>query len=264
MPKTPNATIEGTILDDLIALGYTDPDGDMVTNGPEDIFAFAGNDYVEAGGGNDRIWGGTGDDTIRGQSGNDKIYGEDGNDELRGGSGNDYVRGGKGNDLMFGGGNNDKLIGDKGNDTLYGGSGADSLYGNKGNNELYGEGGADYISTGDQTSLADGGAGNDTFEVRMHKGGDHTVTGGTGADEFKFVAAGRTAVSDVTITDFELGIDSFTVDGVADSTYLGIVGPGAVTSTGGGADTLLTLTTGDTVLFEGITEAAFEAEYFGA
>ncbi len=264
MPKIPNSVIEGTILDDLIALGYTDPDGDMVTNGPEDIFAFAGNDYVEAGGGNDRIWGGTGNDTIRGQGGDDRIYGEDGNDELRGGSGNDYVRGGKGNDLMFGGGNNDKLIGDQGNDTIYGGSGADRIYGNKGNNELYGEGGADLINTGDQTSLVDGGAGNDTIEVRMHKGGDHTLTGGTGADEFLFIAAGKVAVSDVTITDFELGIDSFKIDGVADTTYLGIIGPGAVTSAGGGADTLLTLTTGDTILFEGITEAAFEAEYFGA
>jgi hypothetical protein len=32
---------------------------------------------------------------------------------------------------------------------------------------------------------------------------------------------------------------------------------------GGGANTLPTLTTGDTITFEGITEAAFEAEFFG-
>lgn len=261
MGKNPNPSIQGTILDDLIALGYTDSEGDVVSNGPEDIFALDGNDYVESGGGNDRIWGGEGDDTIRGQAGNDKIYGENGDDELRGGSGNDQIRGGDGNDEIHGGGNNDILQGDRGNDTIYGGSGADRIYGNKGNNELYGEGGADYISTGDQTSIADGGAGNDTFSVRMKKGGDHVLTGGPNADDFQFIQAGSVAVSDVTITDFDLGVDNFSIEGVDDSVYLGIVGAGAVKSAGGGADTLLTLTTGDTILFEGVTEADFEAHY---
>lgn len=261
MGKTPRISIEGTILSDLIALGYTDGDGDVVTNDGVDIFALDGDDIVSAGSGADRVWGGIGDDTLFGGTGNDSLYGEDGNDEIHGGGARDKVKGGDGNDLIFGDAGRDTLQGDQGDDTIHGGDGNDLIYGNKGNNELFGEAGKDFISTGDQTSIVDGGADNDTIEVRTKKGGDHTLTGGTGADEFKFIQTGSTAVSDVTITDYELGIDNFTIEGVADSTYLSIVGPGAVTSASGGADTLLTLTTGDTILFEGISEVVFEAYY---
>ncbi len=261
MGSTPYPSIEGTILDDLIALGYVDGDGDVVTNGPEDIYGFDGNDIIDSAGGTDRVWGGNGNDTIYGGGGRDQLFGEDGDDEMHGGSGADRMKGGWGNDLMFGDGGNDIIQGDKGNDTIHGGNGNDKIYGNKGNNELYGEAGNDFISTGDQTSIVDGGSDNDTIEVRMKKGGDHTLTGGTGDDEFKFIQSGTVAISDVTITDFELGTDEFTIEGVSDSTYLSLVGAGAVTSTGGGADTLVTLTTGDTILFEGITEAVFEAHY---
>ncbi len=261
MGKTPNPSIEGTILSDLIALGYVDGDGDVVTNGPEDIYAFDGNDIVDAAGGDDRVWAGTGNDTVFGGGGHDRLYGEDGNDELHGGSGRDRLYGDDGDDELFGDGGRDILVAGRGNDTVYGGDGADKIYGNKGNNELYGEAGNDYISTGDQTSLADGGAGRDTIVVRMKKGGDHVLTGGTDEDTFEIIQAGSVAISDVTITDFELGIDSFSVEGVDDLVYLSLIGGGATTSTGGGADTLLTLTTGDTVTFEGISEAVFDAFY---
>ena len=262
MGKTPLPSIEGTIFDDLIALGYTDGDGEMVSNNSDEIFAFDGNDIVDAAGGNDRVWGGNGNDTLFGGSGNDSLYGGNDNDELHGGSGADKIYGDAGDDLLFGNGGKDILVGGRGNDTINGGGGADKIYGNKGNNELNGGNGNDFISTGDQTSIADGGADNDTFEVRAKKGGDHILTGGDGADEFNFIQTGTSAISDMTITDFELGVDNFTIEGVADSTYLALVGAGAVTAAGGGADTLLTLTTGDTILFEGITEASFDA-FFG-
>lgn len=64
MGKTPLAEVEGTILDDLMALGYVDKDGDTVTNGAEKIFAFGGNDFV---------FGGTGNDTISGGAGHDRL-----------------------------------------------------------------------------------------------------------------------------------------------------------------------------------------------
>jgi len=95
----------------------------------------------------------------------------------------------------------------------------------------------------------------------MGKGGDHTLTGGSGDDEFVFKFAGKAAVSDCTITDFELGDDEFSIDGVDDALYLSLIGGAATSSTGGGADTLLTLSTGDTITFEGITEADFDAFY---
>ena len=262
MGKIPNPSIEGSTIGDLIALNFVDGDGDIVTNGAEDIFSFGGNDIVDAAGGNDRVWGGTGDDTLYGGAGKDRLYGEDDDDELHGGGGSDRLYGGDGNDELYGDGGADIIQGDKGNDTIYGGVGNDKIYGNKGNNELFGEDGNDFISSGDQTSLLDGGIGNDTLELRLKKGGDHIATGGDGADDFVFIQSGNTAVSDVTITDFELGIDEFTIEGVAGSTYLSLIGSGAVTSTGGGADTLLTMTTGDTITFEGITENDFEV-FFG-
>jgi hypothetical protein len=64
MGKIPNPSVEGTSLDDVMTPGYTDGDGDMVTNGSEDIFGFDVNDDIAAGGGKDRVWGGDGQDTI--------------------------------------------------------------------------------------------------------------------------------------------------------------------------------------------------------
>ncbi len=261
MGKAPRPIIDGTAFDDHITLGYVDADGESVSNGSENVFGYGGNDRISGGGGHDFIYGGEGNDTINGGNGNDKLYGEDGDDEIRGGAGNDRLYGGAGNDDLQGGSGDDQMSGGQGDDTLFGGSGNDEIHGNKGNNILDGGSGDDTITSGDQSSTLDGGGDDDTLVLRMNKGGDHEATGGAGADEFQFIYSANTAISECTITDFELGIDNFTVEGVDDSVYLSIVGAGAVTSAGGGADTLLTLTTGDTILFEDITEAEFEAHY---
>ncbi len=252
--------IDGTIFDDVIMLGFIDGDGDMVTDAACDIFAYGGNDLVYAGFANDRIWGGEGNDTLNGGGGSDSLYGGTGDDELNGGAGADRLYGEAGDDYLFGGGSNDLLIGGHGNDTLSGGGGNDRLYGSKGSNLLLGGGGDDFISTGDHTSTADGGDGNDVFEVRTKKGGDHILTGGAGADEFQFIQTTSSAVSDMVITDYNLDEDSFSVDGVDGSAYLLLAGAGNIVSDGG--DTVVHLLSGDTITFEGIDEAAFEA-YFG-
>lgn len=260
MGKTPFKIIDGTSSSDVIAIGYTDLDGDILSNVDQDIYAYAGDDIVQAGNANDRIWGGIGDDDLNGRRGDDRLYGEDGNDTLRGGRGEDTLEGGNGNDRMLGGLDADLIKAGRGNDTVFGGQGDDKIYGNKGNNFLDGQDGNDYISSGDQTSTLDGGADDDTLVLRMKKGGDHLAEGGSGADTFKFIQSGSSAVSDITLDDFELGIDNFTVEGVAGSTYLGLLGAAAVTDSGG--DALVNMSSGDTILFNGITESELET-FFG-
>lgn len=93
-------------------------------------------------------------------AGNDTISSGNGKDTLFGGDGNDYLGANQGNDLLFGGDGNDYLDGGAGQDTVFGGSGND---------------------------LIDGGS-----------VGTDRLTGGSGADMFKF----RTSNQSVTVTDF--------------------------------------------------------------
>lgn len=259
MGNSPAPVVDGSALSDLIVFGFTDVQGDIVDNGEQIIQALAGDDIVAAAGGNDIVHGGSGNDRIEGNGGHDRLFGGADDDAIYGGAGRDRVYGGNGDDLIDGGDGADQLRGGRGNDTLYGAAGNDRIFGNKGNNELYGGDGNDFLSSGDQTSVLDGGADNDTLVLRAKKGGDHVATGGSGADSFEFVQLGKRGVSEMTITDFELGTDAFSLDGVDGALYLSFIGEAAVTSSGD--DTLLTLTTGDTILFEGITETEFETFY---
>jgi Ca2+-binding RTX toxin-like protein len=67
----------------------------------DDLYAYDGNDTINAGAGNDRVDGGNGNDTVNGGSGDD---------ELSGGTGNDTVNGGAGNDRLFGGLGDDTYV----------------------------------------------------------------------------------------------------------------------------------------------------------
>ncbi|MBS1302239.1 Hint domain-containing protein [Loktanella sp. SALINAS62] len=83
------APVDGAEIGESMTVGYTDADGDKVTEENDLIFANGGDDTVDAGGGNDTIYGGTGNDTLTGGSGDDKLFGGSGNDTLTGGTGND-------------------------------------------------------------------------------------------------------------------------------------------------------------------------------
>jgi len=251
--------IKGSALNDLIALGYVDAFGNVVSTGRDKIYGFEGSDILHAAEGHDSVWGGSGDDRIYGGQGNDRLYGEDDNDILYGGAGSDRLYGGNGDDALFGGDENDFIRGDTGNDTLYGGTGNDYLYGKKGNNIIFGEDGDDLINSGDHSSTLDGGADDDQLFLRLGKGAQHVATGGTGADEFIFQQSYHRKDAHSTITDFELGIDTFNVDGVQHELYMTLIGADAVSNSNG--DALLTFTTGDTVLFQGISESEFESFY---
>lgn len=130
------SSVDGTANADTMTVGYTDAQGDKVTEGNDFINAGAGNDYVTAGGGNDTVTAGTGNDSVFGGTGADSVDGGDGNDVIGSwGSddGNDTMRGGTGNDSIIGGAGNDLIYGDDGDDSLSGASGADTIFGGAGN-----------------------------------------------------------------------------------------------------------------------------------
>lgn len=179
------------------------------------IFGGGGNDVIRGNGGIDFLMGGWGSDTIysdgndfarvKAGNGNDLVFGgdgiewahgNDGMDVLRLGKGNDKGYGGAGEDRLFGGSGADWLQGGGGNDYVKGGTGADSLKGGDGNDRLVDRFGRDWL---------DGQAGNDLLISRSDQGRpdqkisevdksstdfeawSDRLTGGTGADTFKFV-----------------------------------------------------------------------------
>jgi len=131
-----------------------------------------------------------------GGSGMDWAHGNSGNDVLRLKKGDDKGYGGGGNDALFGGSGRDWLQGAEGNDTLNGGAGRDTLHGGSGADLIEDRMGRDWL---------DGGSGNDTLISRSDAGTpdmkvddvdissidldrwSDRLTGGDGADEFRFV-----------------------------------------------------------------------------
>ncbi len=101
---------------------------------------------------------------------------------LFGGSGNDTLTGGAGRDQLFGQTGNDTVSGAGGGDLLFGGSDLDTLTGGDADDQAFGESGDDRMiwNPGDDTDLNEGGAGNDTVEVR----------GGGGTEAFSTTANG--------------------------------------------------------------------------
>lgn len=252
--------------DDFASGGIGD---DMISSGAGDdtVHGDDGNDTIDGGLGNDTIYGGDGNDFIAGGRGDDYISGGSGNDIVNAGNGADTVYGGNGNDVLNGAGGNDHLDGGRGNDTIDGGSGDDFIYGNKGSNTLFGGAGNDTVNTGDHTSSADGGTGDDLIVARLKKGGDHTLTGGEGADTFEFQYQTSRKSADVVITDFELGLDDFIINGLngdawvdSNFAFAEVFGLDLLTEVNGNA--VLDFGANDTITFEGVSEADFMAYYF--
>jgi Ca2+-binding RTX toxin-like protein len=153
---------------------------DGVTNGPDKIFALAGNDSIYGLGGDDEIIGGAGADYINGGAGTDTaIYVDSGVgvfvsllrgqghygtaegdtlvdvENLTGSPYRDLLEGNDGANVLSGGAEYDRIYGFGGADILSGGTGGDHVYGMDGNDILRGDGGADMLR---------GDAGSDTFQ----------------------------------------------------------------------------------------------------
>jgi uncharacterized delta-60 repeat protein len=78
--------------------GSADNDVCPMSQGPNRMYGFAGNDLLSGGGGNDTLHGGDGNDSLRGGDGDDLIFADAGDDVLEGNEGNDTIDGGNGND----------------------------------------------------------------------------------------------------------------------------------------------------------------------
>jgi Ca2+-binding RTX toxin-like protein len=126
-----------------------------VTEVPNYMYGYGGNDYLNGYGGNDTLYGDTGNDTLYGGAHNDYLSGGADNDDIRGAAGNDTMYGGSGLDSLYGGTEDDYIDGGSendyidagtGNDTLQGGTGNDSMYGGTGDDSYYVDSASDFIS----------------------------------------------------------------------------------------------------------------------
>ncbi|SFK95489.1 Hint domain-containing protein [Shimia haliotis] len=109
--------VDGTENDDAIDVGFTDGEGDNVTNSGAAVSAQGGDDTVLGGAGDDTIYAGNGDDTVLAGAGDDEVYGDEsdpqdadqdadaepGDDLLAGEAGSDTIEGGGGDDVIYGG-----------------------------------------------------------------------------------------------------------------------------------------------------------------
>ncbi|SFQ80150.1 calcium-binding protein, partial [Donghicola eburneus] len=214
------AGVDGTSGDDTMVVGYTDSDGDRITDenllllrtGDDTIYGYAGNDSINAGSGYDTVYGGSGNDTLLGAAGNDVLYGDEGNDSIDGGSGNDLIYGGADDDTVLGGDGDDVLHGDEGNDSIDAGSGNDLIYGGADDDTITGGLGRDTVYGGDgnDTWLA-GGTDSGTDVVYLEGGDDVAEVGyfntADGPDILDGGDGNDTIALDGTAVDaFDLGI----------------------------------------------------------
>ena len=232
------AGVDGTSGDDVMLVGYTDDDGDQITNenllflqsGDDTIYGYAGNDSINAGSGYDTVYGGSGNDTLLGAAGNDVLYGDEGNDSIDGGTGNDLIYGGADDDTVLGGDGDDVLHGDDGNDSIDGGSGNDLIYGGADDDTITGGLGRDTVYGGD---------GNDTWLAGSSDSGTDFVYL-EGGDDVAEVGYFNTA-DGPDILDGGGGNDTIALDGTAvDAFDLGITlnDDGTATNIGFGTEVL--------------------------
>jgi Ca2+-binding RTX toxin-like protein len=185
---------------------------DVITGGAlgDTLRGYAGDDTIYGDGGNDYIEAGEGLNTVHGGAGHDQIWGGASADLLEGDADSDFIQGGDGADTLRGGIGSDYLYGQWGDDTLEGGDGDDTLRDDAGTNNLYGEAGADKFYLEHVSGLADGGIGDDTFEVTIMVAVDLDLVGGAGDDYFK--VSGNAYLSGLSISGGD-GIDTLEVGG---------------------------------------------------
>jgi Ca2+-binding RTX toxin-like protein len=198
------------------------------------------------------------DDNLVGTAGNDTLNGDGGADTLTGGAGNDtyYMTSATAKIVEAAGGGTDLVVA-KGNYTLeanvenlqidaasgWAGTGNaldNVIVGNAGNNIINGMDGNDTLDGGLGNDQITGGNGND---VLLGGGGSDTLTGSAGADTF-VIAQG-------------FGNDKVTDFSQAQGDH--ILAVGAYTTAQVGADTVVTLATGDHITLAGVSMTTLKA-----
>ncbi len=199
----------------------------MAGDGADDVWGMGGDDTLEGGAGNDTLRGGRENDSLSGGDGDDSLVGQRNIDTLDGGAGRDTLKGGGGSDLIDGGFGDDFLKGGTYHDTLLGGDGHDTLIGNRGTDDLQGGAGADTLNGGGDADRLEGGT------------GDDWMRGGAGSDSFVFAAG-----------DGQDTIDDF--DPTEDLIELAFTAVASTATTAAGY--LVTFDTGDSILFQGMSD----------
>ncbi|GIT89906.1 hypothetical protein JANAI62_06100 [Jannaschia pagri] len=237
----------GTTFDVVIdlrpaSLQYREGGGGFLSSrklGPEETFAPTG--FTIANGTDiERALGGGGNDYLTGHDGGNGLFGFGGNDKIRGLEGDDTLSGGYGNDILDGGPGADNMQGGSGDDIYYvdhigdqvaedSSSGTDRIITTVNQSLLHrtdrahvfgsGKGGVEILEArgADDLELEVGGdwrdaqtvignAGNNKIFVRD---GNHTASGGGGADQFILKPTGPREIGEyqsdirLTITDFD-------------------------------------------------------------
>jgi len=128
------------------------------------------------------LTGGTAEhDHLNGTSSGNMLFTGGGDDAAAGMAGNDMLNGGSGNDKVWGGSGNDDISGGSGNDMLVGGFGADKVNGGNGNDTLLSRSDA-----GEMVAAQDGKTQIFAAETAAFTAKNDTLTGGKGADAFRF------------------------------------------------------------------------------
>jgi Ca2+-binding RTX toxin-like protein len=159
---------------------------DGISDSPDIIYGYGGNDTINAMGGDDTIHGGAGADTIDGGWGSDTVVYTDSDEgvyvDLTIGKGYEgtaqgdtlknveNVTGSWYDDLLIGNGANNRLSGGDGIDVLRGGGGADTLIGGNGDDVLKGGSGGDQLHGGDGIDTLDYSDSNIGVDVLMYFG----------------------------------------------------------------------------------------------
>jgi Ca2+-binding RTX toxin-like protein len=125
--------------------------------------------------------GSSGHDHLNGTTSENMLFSGRGDDDVAGKAGNDMLSGGSGNDMVWGGSGNDRLTGGTGNDLLVGGFGADKMDGGNGNDVLLSRSDA-----GEMVAAQDGTTQIFADETAAFKAVNDVLTGGRGADTFRF------------------------------------------------------------------------------
>ena len=219
--------VDGTAGDDVMGVGYTDAQGDII-DGADGI-----DDTIYGYGGNDSIIGGTGNDTIDGGAGQDTVFGGDGNDSLTGTGG--YYYGGAGDDTIDVSG----VTSSEGLPYIYssGGSGNDSIIGSDSVDDyVYVTGGSDTIAGG-----LDGGVEGDWVNFDA-TGSAVSVDLDAGTASYTGGAAALSDIEHVDTGDFD-----DTISGSAEANFIES-GAGADSVSGLGGDDILRGGDGDDTL----------------
>lgn len=245
------APVDGTGGNDSIGVGYTDAQGDMITDGADVIFGGSGNDAISAGNGGDLVFGDLGNDLLNGGAGDDSLFGGDGADTFA-------VDDGFGTDTITAGestGHADTInlsaltsgvtvtVNSEAGSVASGGNAisfsqvenftltnqADTLSAQYSAGTILAGGGTDTVTTVGTGYVVDGGGGNDTINATS---GQVSLYGGLGDDTLAFGFNGRGLLDGGDGNDQLLG--SFNTDMI-----YGGAGNDTIRAGGGGADVLV-------------------------